>query len=196
VKSNWPQLSLVAAAGVALLLGCILWRPLLVSFVWLVWLVVAATVVWRWFDRGPSAIVAGSALVFVLALAVQTAPGALHQVAARYRADSRFTSFESSEAFEQSDWGVDPSFVDYLAKHLPRGDTFYVATGKSIATPAPQQWLQFELLPSIEAYGSACSAKWIVFYAETQVPPGVRVEQRRTYRPGYGFGLVGSPCPS
>jgi hypothetical protein len=194
LQSRWPQLSLAAAAGVVLLVGCILWRPLLVSCVWFVWLVVATLVVRRLFARGASAVVAGAALLFVLALAVQAAPGALHQVAARYRADSRFTSVESSEAFEQSDWGVDPSFVAYLAKHLPRG-TFYVATGQSIATLAPQQWLQYALLPNIETY-SVCSADWIVFYAQAEVPPGVRVEHRRSYRPGYGFGRVGSPCPS
>jgi hypothetical protein len=195
LQSRWPQLSLAAAAGVLLLLGCILWRPLLVSCVWLVWFVVATIVVRRLFARGPSAMVAGAALLFVLALAVQAAPGALHQVAARYRADSRFTSVESSEAFEQSDWGVDPSFVAYLAENLPRGKTFYVATGQSVATLAPQQWLQYALLPSIETY-SVCSADVIVFYAQTELPPGVRVEHRRSYRPGYGFGRVGSPCQS
>jgi hypothetical protein len=194
VRSRWPQLTVAAGAGAVLAAGCILWPDLIVLLVWLVWLVVAVTLFRRPLATGPFGLVGTAAVLFVLLAALRVVPDAVHQAAARYRADSRFASYRESEAFEQSDWGVDPGFTAYLGRHLPRTDTFYVASGSSVATTAPQQWLQFELLPRIEKYDSPCSAKWVVFYARAEPLNGVRLDRIRTYRRGYAVGRVRPPC--
>ena len=191
-RAQWPRLVIAAGLLATLLVACLTWRHLVL---WLTWLSAAAVVARRAVRHGLDAsFVAGTALLFVLLLALRVEPDALHQLAASYRADSRFTSFQQSEAFEESDWGVDSDFVAYVGRHLTKGDSFYVSVGDSVGTSAPQAWLQFQLLPSIEVYGSPCAAKWVIFYADTVAPPGLTVDGRLTYRPGYALGRVGSPC--
>jgi hypothetical protein len=165
-----------------------------VVFVGLVWVVVAVSLIRRPLARGPLGLVATAALLYVLLAALRVVPDAVHKAASRYRADSRFASYRESEVFEQSDYGVDPSFTAFVDRALPLSDTFYVAVGQSVATTAPQQWLQFELLPRIERYDSPCAAHWIVFYARTEPVAGVQLDRLRTYRPGFAVGRVRSPC--
>jgi hypothetical protein len=146
----------------------------------------------------PVSLVAGAALAFIVLAAIRVLPDAVHREVSRYRADSRFSTFEQAESFEQSDWGVNSDFIVYVRRHLPRGDTFYVATGPSVATTAPQSWLQFELVPNILQWDSPCSARWIVFYAKPKSELGIELDRVHTFLPGYGLGrrLVGVPCVS
>jgi hypothetical protein len=191
-RAQWPRLAIAGVLVATLLVACLTWRHLVL---WLIWLSAAAVVARRALRHGVDAsFVASTALLFVLFLGLRVEPDALHQLAASYRADSRFTSFQQSEAFEESDYGVDSDFIAYVGRHLPQGDSFYVAVGDSVGTSAPQAWLQFQLLPSIEIYGSPCAAKWVVFYADTVAPPGLTVDRLLTYRPGYALGRVGAPC--
>jgi hypothetical protein len=133
-------------------------------------------------------------LLFVVGFALWELPGAVHAALNDYRAGSRFASTADSERFEESDFGVNADFVTFAGRHIPRGATFFVATGDSVTTNAPQAWLQFQLLPRIESYGSPCAAQWVVFYADSQVPPGLEIDKLITFLPGYAVGRVGSPC--
>ena len=133
-------------------------------------------------------------LLFILGFALWELPGAVRAALADYRAGSRFASTAASERFEESDFGVNADFVAFAGRHLPPRATFYVATGDSVTTSAPQSWLQFQLLPRIESYGSPCAAQWVVFYADSQIPQGLKIDKLITFLPGYAVGRVGSPC--
>ena len=191
-RAQRPRLAIAGASLATLLVACVTWPNLVL---WLIWLSAAAVVARRAVSHGlDTSFVGSTAFLLVLFLALRVEPDALHQLRASYRADSRFTSFQQSEAFEESDWGVDADFVAYIGRHLPKGDSFYVSAGDSVGTSAPQAWLQFQLLPSVEIYGSPCAAKWVVFYADTVAPPGLTVDRLITYRSGYALGRVGAPC--
>jgi len=196
LRSKWPELALGASVASAAVLASFLWWEVVVWAVWPVAVVsIGRHVLAR---RTPAQLVAGAALLFVVFAAIRVLPDAVHKQAARYRADSRFSSFEQSEAFEQSDWGVNADFIVYVRRHLPRGDTFHVATGPTVATSAPQSWLQFELVPNIEQWDSPCSARWVVFYAKPVTELGVGLDAVHTFLPGYGLGRrrIGAPCTS
>ena len=75
-------------------------------------------------------------------------------------------------------------------------DDAYFSAGPSLENDATQRWLQFELLPSLEQYGSPCSARWIVFYDSTAVPEGVEIGKVSTFKPGYALAPVASTCTS
>jgi hypothetical protein len=195
MRSKWPELSLAASAFAAVLASIFWWQ----AVVWVLWPVALFSVGTQLLARRtPAALAAGAALLFVVLAAIRDLPDAVHREASRYRVDSRFSSFEQAESFEQSDWGVNADFIVYVRRHLPSGDTFYVATGPTVATTAPQSWLQFELVPNIEQWDSPCSARWVVFYAKPETELAVELDRVHTFLPGYGLGRrrIGGPCAS
>jgi hypothetical protein len=142
----------------------------------------------------PAAGLARIVLLFFLGFALWELPGAVHTALSEYRVGARFASTADSERFEESDFGVNADFVTFAGRHLPRRATFYVATADSVTTTAPQAWLQFQLLPRIELYGSPCAAQWVVFYADAHIPRRLKIDKLITFLPGYAVGRVGSPC--
>ena len=176
-----------AAAGV-------LWRSVVLLAAWVAAAAAAVRLLGGRRDAAP--IAAAAALLLLLFLGLAAVPGQLHKLTESYQNDSRFSSSRKSESATQDRWGVDSGFVSYVSERLPRGDSFFVSASTSLANDAPQRWLQFELLPSVEQYGSPCSAKWIVFYDSTAVPDGVAIGSVSALRPGYGLAPVVSACTS
>jgi hypothetical protein len=194
LRTQWPRFLLAAGVIVAAVGVCLAWHQVIL---WSALFVAVGAVVQRSVKRGLDAsLLAGVALLYVLFLGLRAVPGQLHRLNETYRSDSRFSSFQQSERAVQQYWGVDSAFVGYVSRHLPRGDPFFVSASTELTDDAPQRWLQFELLPSIEEYGSPCSAKWILFYGTTVVPDGVELGKVLVFKPGYGLARVESPCTS
>jgi hypothetical protein len=193
LRRRWPRLALAAGVIVAVAAAGFRWHQVVLWFAWLV----AAGVVVQWtVKRGVDAsVLGGVALLYLLLAGLRMVPGQLHSLSESYRSGSRFSSFQQSERDVQKSLQVDPGFVSYVSRHLPRGDPFFVAASPALDNDAPQRWLQFELLPSVE-YGSPCSAKWVVFYGSGAIPEGVRLGKVLAFKPGYGLARVESPCAS
>lgn len=138
-------------------------------------------------------VVAAAALVYVLVFALVELPHAFNRLNARHRTDSHYPTYQATEAFEQSEVAVIPDFVTFVKQHVPPGDTFYVTTGTSVTTNAPQAWLQYELVPSVELY-DPCAAAWIVFYATSPAEQHVEVSRLATWQPGYSLGRRSVAC--
>jgi hypothetical protein len=190
LRRRWPLLFLGAGALVTLAGASLRWHHVVLWFTWFV----AAFTVGRWtLVRGLDArALAGAAVLFVLFLALRQVPAQLHSLNESYRTGSRYASFRQSERGAQTFWGVDAGFISYVSRHLPRGDPFVVSP--PVTDDAPQRWLQFELLPSIEET-SPCSARWVVFYGSDTVPDGVRLGKVLVFKPGYALARVAS-CTS
>jgi hypothetical protein len=194
LRAHWPRV-LVAAGIVAAFVAAGAIRHSIV--LWAAWVAGAAAVARLLVNRREGAsLLAGVTVLFLLFLGLRAVPARLHGLTESYRSDSRFSSSREAESASQGAWGVDSGFVSYVSQRLPHGDPFFVSASSSLPNDAPQRWLQFELLPSVEQYGSPCSARWIVFYDSTAIPEGVELGGISTFKPGYALARVVSTCTS
>jgi len=194
LRAHWPRLLVAAGIATVLVAAAVMWHSTVLLAAWVA--AAAATARLLAGRRDAPSTTAAAALLLLLFLGLAAVPGQLHKLTESYRSDSRLSASHEAESASQDRWGVDSGFIGFVSERLPRGDSFFVSASPSLANDAPQRWLQFELLPSVEQYGPPCSARWIVFYESKAVPDGVEVGKALTFKPGYALAPVVSACTS
>jgi len=135
------------------------------------------------------------AVIFVVALLGLTRlPAALKTRNTEYRSNAG-TSYPEVEGQIAASVGMDPTFLAFLDRRIPRGESFHVVTGPSVHTAGPQAWAQYVLMPRVEQYFSPCAAQWIVLVHSPSRIVGVKLGPPfLKYSPGFTLARNAGQC--
>jgi hypothetical protein len=152
-----------------------------------------AVVTWRaGVERrgGAIAVLAIAAMTF---FAVTRFPDALHTRRLQW-SNQRVYSGTRALAEVERENGASAVLFDLARKKIPELATFAVVAGPSLHTSAPQSFAQFELMPRLEEYNTACRADWVIFIAHRPVLLGSLLDRIDHVAEGSSVAHVKRKC--
>ena len=134
-------------------------------------------------------------VVFVIGMIGLTRlPTLLRNRNAEYTADAS-VSYRHADQITEASVGMDPHFLAFLDRWIPRGESFTVVTGPTVHTAGPQAWAQYVLMPRVENYFSPCAAQWVVFVHSPSRLAGVTLGPPfLKYKPGFAVAKNAGRC--